>query len=119
MSIFTKLIIERLQAVLQDDLDQIETIKMLDHLDTEDQQKENLQAIEYLTKRSERTKRIIEIVTSKGISDLQSFRQLFLKKYFDKGQLATTSNFHLRLHDLIIVIDTIIKLGYNNVSKIE
>lgn len=113
---FYQVIVKRLEAIAHDDDLQCESILNTEFMDSERDKEENQLVIQTLTNRADGIRKIAAVIEAKGLNDLVAFRQLIIKKFFNRGYTPLSGTFYLEVDRLITTLETLINIGVTSIE---
>jgi hypothetical protein len=116
---FYQIIVQRLEAIAHDDDLQCESILNTEFMDSDQDKQENKLVIQTLTNRAEGIRKIATVIEAKGLNDLVAFRQLIIKKFFNRGYTPLSGTFYLEVDRLITTLETLINIGVTSIEGRE
>lgn len=116
---FYQIIVQRLEAIAHDDDLQCESILNTEFMDSEREKQENKLVIQTLANRAEGIRKIATVIEAKGLNDLVAFRQLIIKKFFNRGYTPLSGTFYLEVDRLITTLETLINMGVTSIEGRE
>lgn len=116
---FYQIIVQRLEAIAHDDDLQCESILNTEFKDSEQEKQENKLVIQTLANRAEGIRKIATVIEAKGLNDLVAFRQLIIKKFFNRGYTPLSGTFYLEVDRLITTLETFINMGVTSIEGRE
>lgn len=116
---FYQIIVQRLEAIAHDDDLQCESILNTEFMDSEREKQENKLVIQTLANRAEGIRKIAAVIEAKGLNDLVAFRQLIIKKFFNRGYTPLSGTFYLEVDRLITTLETLINMGVTSIEGRE
>lgn len=109
-----QIVVDRLEAMANDDDLQIESIHNTEFMDSEQDKIGNKYAIEQLSKRASVIRNIASTIESKGLNNIAEFRQLMIHKFFVRGKTPLSGTFYKEVDRLIVVLETLRSLGIDS-----
>ena len=116
---FHQIIVQRLEAIAHDDDLQCESILNTEFMDSEREKQENKLVIQTLANRAEGIRKIAAVIEAKGLNDLVAFRQLIIKKFFNRGYTPLSGTFYLEVDRLITTLETLINMDVTSIEGRE
>lgn len=116
---FYQIIVQRLEAIAHDDDLQCESILNTEFMDFDQEKQENKLVIQTLANRAEGIRKIATVIEAKGLNDLVAFRQLIIKKFFNRGYTPLSGTFYLEVDRLITTLETLINMGVTSIEGRE
>jgi hypothetical protein len=116
---FYQIVVQRLEAIAHDDDLQCESILNTEFMDSEKEKQENKLVIQTLANRAEGIRKIATVIEAKGLNDLVAFRQLIIKKFFNRGYTPLSGTFYLEVDRLITTLETLINMGVTSIEGRE
>lgn len=116
---FHQIVVQRLEAIAHDDDLQCESILNTEFMDSEKEKQENKLVIQTLANRAEGIRKIATVIEAKGLNDLVAFRQLIIKKFFNRGYTPLSGTFYLEVDRLITTLETLINMGVTSIEGRE
>ena len=116
---FYQIIVQRLEAIAHDDDLQCESILNTEFMDCDQEKQENKLVIQTLANRAEGIRKIATVIEAKGLNDLVAFRQLIIKKFFNRGYTPLSGTFYLEVDRLITTLETLINMGVTSIEGRE
>lgn len=113
---FYQIVVQRLEAIAHDDDLQCESILNTEFMDSEKEKQENKLVIQTLVNRAEGIRKIATVIEAKGLNDLVAFRQLIIKKFFNRGYTPLSGTFYLEVDRLITTLETLINMGVTSIE---